>query len=154
MRRLAVPSVLLLVTGCSGAAAKVRPEARAATAAPEVARPVVARVLGRGEVDLPDGVPLSIKRLVSEQRVEIDDIRALVTPIEDVRGRARATRDLDGLAAELGEVESDLKAATADSERYDALVVKLQKLSTRTSLMHEALRGALATTAVELDPAR
>jgi len=111
-------------------------------------------VLARGEVDLPDGVPLSIKRLVSEQRVELDDIRALVAPLTDPRGRARATGDLDAMTSELGEIERDLKTAGADSERFDATVVNLQRLATRTSLMHEALRGAVATTALELDPSR
>jgi len=104
------------------------------------------------EVPLPDVVPLSIKRLLSEQRTEIADIRALVEPIADVRGRARATGDVDVLASELAEIQSGLRVTEADSERFDATVVKLQLLSTRTSLMHEALRGAVATTALELDP--
>jgi len=149
MRGLAVPSVLLLVTACSCARAPGRP-ALASTMIEEPGPP--AGPLVQTEVPLPDVVPLSIKRLLSEQRTEIADIRALVEPIADVRGRARATGDVDVLASELAEIQSGLRVTEADSERFDATVVKLQLLSTRTSLMHEALRGAVATTALELDP--
>ena len=148
MRGLAVPSVLLLVTACSCARAPGRP----ALASTIVEGPAAAGPLVQAEVPLPDVVPLSIKRLLSEQRTEIADIRALVEPIADVRGRARATGDVDALASELADIQSGLRVTEADSERFDATVVKLQLLSTRTSLMHEALRGAVATTALELDP--
>ena len=89
-----------------------------------------------------DPLPLSILRLVSEQNSEMKDVAGLAGPVGDARGRARAAAEVTALADELRAIEASLRAGTVESDRLDELVVKLQRLQTRTVLLHEALRAA------------
>ena len=97
-------------------------------------------------------IPLSIRRILAEQRSEIHDVLALTAPIRDARGRARATGEATALASELVDIESTLAASEPTSESYDETVTKLQLLASRVALLHEALRGAVSEkTAVEVE---
>ncbi len=108
-------------------------------------------------VDPADRVPLSIKRLVSEEQSEIQDVAVLAAPVGDARGRARAQAEVTTLANELREIEASLQSVSpspaSNSEHLDAIVVKLHRLATRISLLHEALIVATGpTNAVEVEP--
>lgn len=70
------------------------------------------------------------------------DVAALAGPVGDGRGRARVAAEVTALADELRTIEASLRAGTVESDRLDELVVKLQRLQTRTVLLHEALRAA------------
>lgn len=101
-----------------------------------------------------DALPLSIQRLVSEERSEMQDVATLAAPVGDERGRARAAREVTALADELRGIEAGLRARVSelDSERLDEIVVQLQRLSTRIAILHDALRVASGPpTAVEVD---
>jgi hypothetical protein len=160
MRALTGVTVVLLVTGCSSARAPAPPLTAAAT--PLVAPPAAAAVAsGEGSAPLglsvapprsPDPVPLSIRRIVSEQRSEIRDVLALTVPLPDPPGRARAAGEATALEAELHAIEAALDAEGPRSERFDETVVRLQRLATRVALLHEALFGAVAAkTALEVE---
>lgn len=99
-----------------------------------------------------DPLPLSILRLVSEQDSEMNDVAGLAAPVRDARGRARAAAEVNALADELRLIEASLRGGSVESERLDALVVKLQRLQGRIAILHEALRVASGpATAVEVD---
>lgn len=151
MRRLSFPLVVLAVAAAGCASGGARPKAPATVATP-VEPPIVAPVIVLGDVDPADPVPLSIQRIVSEQRREIREVIALTAPIGDTRGQARAKGEATALATELTAIEAQLAAAGADSERYDETVTSLQRLATRVGILHERLFGAVsATTALEVD---
>lgn len=173
MRRLPLAAALLVLSSLSACSAPRKP----ATAADGVtgAKPVApvtgsavavapaaavpspfAQPVARA-VDPADRVPLSIKRLVSEEQSEIKDVAVLAGPVGDARGRARAQAEVTTLANELRELEASLRAPTPtpspNSEHLDAIVVKLHRLATRISLLHEALIVATGpTNAVEVEP--
>jgi hypothetical protein len=162
MRAITGVTVVLLVTGCSSARAPAPPLAPAATPSAALPPAVVAPVDGSAPLALsvapprsPDPVPLSIRRIVSEQRSEIRDVLALTAPLPDPHGRARATGEATALEAELQGIEAALDAAGASSDRFDETVVRLQRLATRVALLHEALFGAVgAKTALEVEVPR
>lgn len=89
-----------------------------------------------------EDVPRSIRRLVSEQRDEVQSIRLLAADLRDRRGRARALSEAADIAEELSAIESAIRVAGTDSERLDEVVVRLHRLETKTSLIHDALRQA------------
>ena len=154
MRDLVISTVV--VCWIAGCAAVGRPVAGPTESASNTAvAPIVAPVIVPGDVNPADPVPLSIQRIVSEQRREIHDVITLTAPLEDARGRARATGEATALASELVAIEAALAAAGADSDRYDETVVRLQRLATRVGILHEALFGAVsATNALEVDVVR
>src|SRR5687767_3368845 len=114
MRRLALMSAMLVVAcGCSSARSRSAPAAvakapSAAAAAPggvPVATAPATTPLAfaadpprnrDGERDR-DSVPLSIKRLLSEEQSEMRDVLVLAAPIGDARGRARAAAEVSAL---------------------------------------------------------
>jgi hypothetical protein len=98
--------------------------------------------IGIGSLDGNEDVPRSIRRLVSEQRDEVQSIRLLAGDLHDRRGRARALQEAQDLAAELSEIESAVVSAGTDSERLDDIVRRLHLLETKTGLIHDALRQA------------
>jgi hypothetical protein len=157
MRAITGVTVVLLVTGCSAARAPARPPVSgspAPLAAPKSddAPALALSVRPPGSLD---PVPLSIRRIVSEQRSEIRDVLALTLPLPDPHGRARATGEATALEAELLAIESALDAAGASSDRFDETVVRLQRLATRVALLHEALFGAVGSkTALEVEVPR
>lgn len=89
-----------------------------------------------------EDVPRSIRRLVSEQRDEVQSIRLLAGDLRDRRGGSRAFQEASDLAAELSAIESAILSAGPDSVRLDEVVTRLHLLETRTALMHDALRQA------------
>ena len=160
MRSLVLPAVLFVLAGCGHAASPARPPSASAATSPTrplapttfVLPPPVTAHHDIAMAHVHDQVPLSIRRILSEQHSEIHDVLALTGPIGDPRGRARATTEATALASELGEIETALAAEGADSDRYDDTVVRLKVLASRVELLHEALRGAVSsTTAVELE---
>jgi hypothetical protein len=167
MRRFALVSAVLVVAcGCSSARSRSAPAAVASSAAPA---PIgaIAAVATAATTRLPfaadpprnrdgergrDSVPLSIKRLLSEEQSEMRDVLVLAAPIGDARGRARAAAEVSVLADELRAIEASLRAPANDSDRLDEIVVKLHLLATRIGILHDALRVAAGpTTAVEID---
>jgi hypothetical protein len=161
MRSSLLLAVVLVLAGCGHATSPPKAPAVVAASAPssaiapneEFVPPpprVVHHAIALAHVH--DGVPLSIRRILTEQHSEIHDVLALTAPLGDPRGRVRATNEATALANELGEIETALGAAGADSERYDETVVRLRSLATRVELLHEALRGAVSSsTAVQVD---
>jgi hypothetical protein len=89
-----------------------------------------------------EDVPRSIRRLVSEQRDEVQSIRLLAADLRDRRGRARALQEAADIADELSNIESAIVSAGTDSVRLDEVVTRLHLLETKTALMHDALRQA------------
>jgi hypothetical protein len=165
MRRLALAPVLLMVlAGCSSARSRSAPAAIAPSAAPspvatEKPKDSASAPLNFA-VDPPshdggrDPVPLSIKRLLSEEQTEIHDVLVLAAPIGDARGKARAETEVNALVDELRAIEASLRApgARSDSARLDEIVTKLQLLATRIGILHDALRVAAGpTSAVEIE---
>ena len=163
MRRLAFPLaafplVAFALAGCHASASRPAAPTQEATKAREAS--VVPPLDFARAVEPPhdrdplhEGVPLSLRRILREQHLEIHDLLALTAPIGDPRGRARATGEAAALASELGVIENALAVPGADSERYDRTVVKLLLLQTRVELLHEALRGAVSSnTAVQVEP--
>ena len=153
MRRLALTSlVLLLLAGCAARPAPkpaVPSGPPVATASPLT--PFALPVAVSGDRP-PDPTPLSIQRLVREQRSEMQDVTTLAGPVGDARGRARAALEVSALADELREIEAALRAGEVASDRLDQVVVKLQRLATRIAILHDALRVASGPpTAVQVD---
>lgn len=89
-----------------------------------------------------EDVPRSIRRLVSEQRDEVQSIRLLASDLRDRRGRARAIQEVADLAEELSAIESAIVSAGTNSVRLDEVVTRLHQLETKTALIHDALRQA------------
>lgn len=132
--------VMMGVVGCSSAP----PPTPVMPDPPEPQGPIVqtppaepADALGGNE-----DVPRSIRRLVSEQRDEVQSIRLLAADLRDRRGRARALQEASDLAEELSAIESAVLSAGTDSERLDEVVARLHRLETKTALIHDALRQA------------
>lgn len=98
--------------------------------------------IGLGSPDGNEDTPRSIRRLVNEQRDEVQSIRVLAADLRDRRGRARALQEAQDLADELSTIESAIVSAGTDSERLDDVVTKLHLLETKTALIHDALRQA------------
>ena len=147
MRRVALaPVVLLVLAGCSS-------PRRVAQTPPLPPAPLFATLPVASGAEVPrDPLPLSIQRIVSEQRSEMKDVIGLAAPVGDERGRARATREANALADELRDIEASLRAGAVDSDRLDEIVVELQRLQTRIALLHDALRVAAGPpTAVQAD---
>ncbi len=98
--------------------------------------------IGLGSVGGNEDVPRSIRRLVNEQRDEVQSIRSLAADLRDRRGRARALQEAQDLADELSTIESAISSAGTDSEQLDSVVTRLHLLETKTALIHDALRQA------------
>ena len=128
--------VMMALVGCSSAP---RTPPLAPDPLPEQGpiEPVEVEPLGGNE-----DVPRSIRRLVSEQRTEVQSIRLLAGDLRDRRGRARALQEATDLADELSAIESAVVSAGTDSVRLDDVVTRLHLLETKTSLIHDALRQA------------
>src|SRR4051794_26683688 len=113
MRSLLLPAVVLLLVGCGHATSPSKAPIAASSASSAVAAdnefvPPPPRVVHH-DIALPhvhDEVPLSIRRILSEQHTELHDVLALTAPISDPRGRVRATNEASALANELGEIET------------------------------------------------
>jgi hypothetical protein len=153
LHRLAIAPVLVLVllAGCSSPRPAPREPSGAAAIAPSefASLPIASEAAIARERDQ---LPLSIKRLVSEQQSEMKDVIGLAGPVGDERGRARAAREVSVLADELRSIEAGLRTGSVDSNRLDEIVVKLQLLQTRIALLHDALRVASGpATAVQID---
>jgi hypothetical protein len=147
------PVLLLVLAGCSSPrpAAKA-PAPIAATALAPPASDFASLPVAAAAARTQDPLPLSIQRIVREQKSEMNDVIGLAGPVGDERGRARAAREVTVLADELREIEAGLRAGSVDSNRLDEIVVKLQLLQTRIALLHDALRVASGPpTAVQVD---
>jgi len=129
---------LLALTGLVGGCASepLRPPPAPIATSPEDF-PIVREADPRVEND----VPRSIRRIVAEERVKLADVIRLTSIVDDASGRSRARSAAFELHAELRDIESALD--TADSDRLDDLVERLHRLSTRVSLLHDALEAAL-----------
>lgn len=130
--------MMMVLAGCSGAP-------NTPPLAPDPPEPQGPIVIAPPEPNILEGnedVPRSIRRLVAEQRDEVQSIRALAAELRDRRGRARALAEADDCAQELQSIEADVLATMADSERLDAVVIRLHRLETKTGLIHDALRQA------------
>jgi hypothetical protein len=142
MRRLAFATgiVLAQIMGCSPATSHAPSRV--------VSSPLVAAepaALARGPL------PLSIQRIVAEERSELLDAVAL-GPVGDAHGRVRAASEVNALADELAALETELRAAATDSDRLDATIPRLLQLATRIEILHDRIRVAAGpTTAVEID---
>jgi hypothetical protein len=133
--------VMMSVIGCSGS----RPPPLAPEPPdPELQGPIVQTPPSEPTDPLAgnEDVPRSIRRLVSEQREEVQSIRLLAADLRDRRGRARALQEASDLAEELFAIESAILSAGTESERLDEVVTRLHRLETKTSLIHDALRQA------------
>jgi hypothetical protein len=96
-------------------------------------------------------LPLSIRRILSEERRELHEIVA-IGPVGDARGSLRAATEISSFAGELVAIEQELSASASDSDRLDEVVTRLQRLATRIELLHDAIRVAAGpTTAVEVE---
>lgn len=90
-----------------------------------------------------DHIPKSIRRLVVEQREEVQSISLLAAQLPDRSGRARAMREIGQLAVELSTIEQTIaETAQDDSDSLDDIAVRLNRLATKTSLIHDTLRPA------------
>jgi len=88
-------------------------------------------------------IPKSIRRLVVEQREEVQSLSLLAAQLPDRSGRARAIREIGELATELSSIESTIaRAGQDDSESLDDIALRLNRLATKTSLIHDTLRPA------------
>jgi hypothetical protein len=128
--------VLGLLAGCSS---PPRPSVAPIAASPDDdGSPVV---VDEREPRNLEEVPKSIRRLVAEERVKVNDCVRLSAIVGDDRGRVRARNEAFGALNELQTIETSLEGA--DSDRLDDLVVRLRRLSTRVSLLHDALEASL-----------
>jgi hypothetical protein len=160
MRRLALVTVvpLLFVAGCSSRPPPRPPLAPSAVAPGTVAPVTVAPVIeapalpfARAAGSAHGPLPLSIERILSEERRELHDIVA-IGPVGDSRGSLRAATEISSFAGELVAIEDELRASASDSDRLDDVVTRLQRLATRIELLHDDIRLAAGpTTAVEVD---
>ena len=66
--------------------------------------------------------------------------RAMVSELQDPRGRARAASEADELDRELSILAS--RVDNADSDNLDDVMNRLQLLDTRIDLFHDKLRAA------------
>lgn len=132
--------VMMSVVGCSSAP----PPAPLAPEPPDTQGPILQTPPAEPADPLAgnEDVPRSIRRLVSEQRDEVQSIRVLAGDIRDRRGRARAMQEAVDLAEELSEIEAAILSAGTDSVRLDEVVTRLHQLETKTALIHDALRQA------------
>jgi hypothetical protein len=85
-------------------------------------------------------VPRSIRRVVTEQRLRVQDCVRLSAIVGDARGRQRARANAFALSSELREIEASLDGA--DSAGLDALVARLERLSSEIDAQHERLEAA------------
>jgi hypothetical protein len=130
---LVVLGLVALVTGCS-----------AAPPPPPLAiaqNPDESPIVRDPEPSANEDVPRSIRRLVSEERVKLQDCVRLTQILGDSSGRERARTAAFQLSRELEAIDSALDSA--DSDRLDLLVDRIHRLSTRVSLLHDALEAAL-----------
>ena len=146
MRVSFVPLLLAALLGGAGCSSSPRPPPLAPEPEAPAANPVLVEDLGEAPAaDLPGNpaVPRSIRRLILEQREEVARISALAERLADRSGRARAMREAAELSRELSLVESVLATSPdSDSEAFDDAVLRLQRLATKTALIHDALRTA------------
>ncbi len=135
MRLAGVLAVLSLVTGCASAPSPP-------PLVPDPAPPPGPIAVTDEPPALPgsDDLPRSIRRLVGEQRDEVQSIARLAAELRDRHGRARALLEADALSQELAQIEAALGAT--DSEALDRIVVRLHQLATKTALIHDALQQA------------
>lgn len=86
------------------------------------------------------GIPVSIRRIVAEQKDELRDMSLLASVVGDARGRVRAQAEVATLTNEFSAIELHLDSA--ESERLDDTMQKLQTLETKIGILHDALRQA------------
>jgi predicted small lipoprotein YifL len=142
MRAFVVSLVLAsagLLAGCgSSAPAPVPPS-------PIAAEPDGPITIEREPDERRDEVPRSVRRLVAEQRVRLDECSSLAEVVGDRLGRARARSETSALVERLATIERALrewKDGNGDSDRLDGIVDELRRNATRVALLHEALRSA------------
>lgn len=87
-----------------------------------------------------DTVPRVIRRIVAEQKEEVQHLLELAGDLPDARGRARATNEATVLAQELKQISAPMDQA--DSTGLDQIITKLVLLDTRIGILHDALRNA------------
>jgi hypothetical protein len=87
-----------------------------------------------------DTVPRVIRRIVAEQKEEVQHLLELASDLSDPRGRARATTEASSLSSELGQITAPINRA--DSDGLDQVITKLVLLDTRIGILHDALRDA------------
>ncbi|MBX3187802.1 MAG: hypothetical protein KF819_12335 [Labilithrix sp.] len=122
-----------LVAGCGSR------DVPAASPKVELVPPKTGSPVALAPPDRDDGVPLSIKRLVREQKSELRDVVALAAVVGDARGRARAIGEVNGLVTELTAIESSLPRAEGG---FDEPAARLILLEQRIGDLHDALRAA------------
>lgn len=86
------------------------------------------------------GIPVSIRRIVAERKDELRDMGTLASVVGDARGRLRAQEEVATLTTEFSAIEVGLDSA--ESERLDDTVKKLEALESRIGILHDALRQA------------
>ena len=84
--------------------------------------------------------PHVVRRLLAEAHALVERDQTLARELPDPRGNARARAEADDLASELGRVEAPYP--TEDSATLDAVVEGLARVTSRATLLHEALRTA------------
>jgi hypothetical protein len=88
----------------------------------------------------PDATPHVVRRLVAEAQEQLAKDRAMVSDLQDPRGRARAESEAEELDRELSLLTTRID--NADSDNLDDVMNRLQLLDTRIDLFHEKLRAA------------
>lgn len=88
----------------------------------------------------PDATPHVVRRLVAEAQEQMGKDRAMVSELQDPRGRARAESEVNELDRELSILASRID--NADSDNLDDVMSRLELLDTRIDLFHEKLRAA------------
>lgn len=134
--------VMMGVVGCANRPPPLSPDPTPDPQGPIVQTPPAEPVDPLALIGGNEELPRSIRRLVTEQRDEVQSIRLLAGDLRDRRGRARALQEAADLADELSAIESAIVSAGTDSERLDQVVTRLHLLETKTALIHDALRQA------------
>ncbi len=98
--------------------------------APDPDRPVIV------DGENPD-MPRSVLRLVAAEHLELSDMENLVSIVGDERGRTRILNELESQREELDSIERAIRRA--DSEAIDDIVRRVNRLHSRTEVLHESL---------------
>ncbi len=139
MKRVLTTGLVLVLTLTAGCAARTAAPTPAKTASSVVLEEIPASSETPPEGRAP-GIPVSIRRIVAEQKSELSDMSVLAKVVGDAPGRARAQAEVATLTSEFDSIELHLDSA--DSDRLDETVHKLHVLESKITLLHEALRSA------------
>lgn len=82
-------------------------------------------------------IPRSVLRLVAAEHLELSDMDNLVSIVGDERGRTRILNELESQREELDSIERAIRRA--DSDAIDDIVRRVNRLHSRTEVLHESL---------------